>query len=111
MVVHVPFRRRIRAARQFLLTLSLLGLCWSVALPTQAAARDAFPDPRPATRAAAVALVAGETPTPLGCLTPQVQGLTLSGGRPVRGLPPPVAPHFSGSSKSGALQTSRRFKQ
>jgi len=44
----------------------------------QAAARDAFPDPRPATRAAAVALVAGETPAPLGCLTPQVQGLSVS---------------------------------
>jgi hypothetical protein len=39
-----------------------------------AAARDPFPDPRPATRAAALALVAGESPGTLGCLTPRIEG-------------------------------------
>jgi hypothetical protein len=41
--------------------------------PTPGATRDPFPEPHPVDRAAAVALVADDTPTPLGCLTPQVQ--------------------------------------
>ena len=43
-----------------------------------AAVRDPFPDPRPADRASAVALIAGEDHAPLGCLTPQIEGLKTS---------------------------------
>jgi hypothetical protein len=53
-------------------------LAASVVIPALGAVRDEFPDPRPATRAAAVALVAGDAPTPLGCLTPRIQGLAGS---------------------------------
>jgi hypothetical protein len=53
-------------------------LASSVVVPAFGSVRDEFPDPRPATRAAAVALVAGDARTPLGCLTPRIQGLTGS---------------------------------
>jgi hypothetical protein len=51
----------------------LVIICLTV--PALGSVRDRFPDPRPATRAAAVAQVAGESPASLGCLTPQIEGL------------------------------------
>jgi hypothetical protein len=48
-------------------------LLTSAARTTSGATRDPFPDPHPVDRAAAVALVADESPAPLGCLTPHVQ--------------------------------------
>ena len=54
-------------------TVILFIICLTV--PALGSVRDRFPDPRPATRAAAVAQVAGESPASLGCLTPQIEGL------------------------------------
>jgi hypothetical protein len=53
-----------------------IAAAWLAAgAPADASVRDPFPDPRPATQAAAVALVAGEVPPPQGCLTPRIQSL------------------------------------
>lgn len=72
-----PFdgQSRVRAVAQ---TCVCFLLASSVVIPAFGDVRDPFPDPRPATRAAAVARVAGEAPTALGCLTPRIQELTGS---------------------------------
>ena len=60
------------------IVLVLLVFCLTV--PAAGSVRDRFPDPHPATRAAAVAQVAGESPASRGCLTPQIEGLAQARG-------------------------------
>ncbi len=68
----------------WLSTLSFAGVLACLSAPAGAIVHDPFPDPRPATRTAALAVVAGEEPAPLGCLTPRIQN--LAGARLGSGL-------------------------
>jgi len=67
--------RRLRSAGVALWGIALAS---NLAFPALAGARDPFPEVRPATHAAAVALVASEGRAPLGCVTPGIHRLTDS---------------------------------
>ena len=83
--------------------LAILLFLIGSALPAAAAVDDPFPDAGPATRAAAVALVSGETTSPSGCLTPKSLPLKPSMTPTIALSSPSMNVSFTGNNRPLSL--------